>query len=174
VHVKQSIILTLKQERFLLHDNYRDRAIDIFTKLIENASTDFREFVYFHILYTLRKKGNSLYPSVKKFLEFASNHRYKKSLLGYGLQILDYLNQFWLEFPEEAALYLIVVFRFNPYLSYDVSHTSTIADLLKKILIDNKGKISNATKKKLVNVLGKLIESNGPGANELMTKVKDT
>ena len=47
-----------------------------------------------------------------------------------------------------------------------VIHTSTIADLLKKILIDNKGKINNATKKKLVNVLGKLIESNWLGAND--------
>ena len=113
------------------------------------------------------------YPKIKKLLDEIANIKYSNFILSYSntyhFTILHYLNRFCNEFPEDAANYLIRILMLNDFLINSIM-TSTILEILEKLLIDNI--IDPMQRNKLIEILNKISDTKYQKAEEIRGKLK--
>ena len=96
------------------------------------APTASRPDVGVHLLYGLEKHGLSLFPEIEPILEILSKEKYTD--FSYKVSIIDYISKFGLDFPEQAAKYLITVTANNSHLLTSPLYFQEIFETIKNLL----------------------------------------
>jgi len=172
-YIKKEIIYTIRQEKFISNSNILDKTIEICLKLFSEGSNKVKEDVEFFFLYNLIQTNTSLYPKIKKLLDEIANIKYSNPILSYSntyhFTILNYLDKFCNEFPEDAASYLIRILLLNDFLINSMM-TSIILKILEKLLIDNT--IGSMQRNKLIEILNKINDPRYWEVEEIRRKLK--
>ena len=155
-HIKKRIIFTIRQEKFISNPLILNEVIEICLKLLREGSNKVKTDIEFFFLYKLIQINNSLYPTIKKLLDEICKIKYPEPILNFTndfrFTMLNYLEKFYSEFPDEAAIYLITILNLNEFL-YNSVRTTTIINIIQKLLNHN---INSTNRSCLIIILKKI------------------
>ena len=144
--IKKEVIASMRDEKFISDSELSNRVISYYQILLQNKSIEIKAHVEFFLLHQLVVKNISLFPRIRKLLGGISAIKYPIGISSfdrtYHFMILEYLDKFCLEFPVEAANYLIQIITRNEFL-LKLIHVHHILDIIEKLTMKYQEKSFN-------------------------------
>lgn len=171
--VKHTIAFTCKDNEILFDDSLRKKVIDIYSILLDNENKKIRNDADFFLLYTLTKEKKSLLPDIKPLLEKMSKMKYETSGDDFmRMNIINYIEAFWKDFPNDSVNYIHQIYDNNPSLAYSFHRGRDIIKVLD-VMFESK-MFSEDLRKKLIDVLMKFVKAGWPEANAVLKKLENS
>ena len=171
--VRKQIIVTMTKPAFNSNQTIAGKTINYFLLLTRTSSLEQKSHVEFFFLYNLIQRKTSLISTILPLLDELSNITYDKPIQTYNhtyhFMILDYILEFFEEFPEAATQYFLRVIEHNQFLVSSLK-TSVIIKILDKIFNTN---IDISLKRKAKVILDSVDQNLYWQARDLAGKVKD-
>ena len=165
--VKQIIAFRCKDEALLYDESLQNEILEIYNVLFDSQDPHVRNDADFFLLNVITKDKKSFLPEIKPILEKVSNMKYDASSDDFlRLNILDYVEEFWQEIPEDSVRYLITLYEKNPKL---VTNFHKSRDIIKTMEDMFKSKlIKRESKKELISILMLFAKAGWPEANQVL------
>jgi len=169
--VKHTIAFRCKDESILFDDSLKTDVLHIYEKLFESPNRDVRNDADFFLLNVITREKKSFLPEIKPLLEKISKLEYDAASDDFlRLNIINYLEEFWKDIPEDAVNYLCTIYLKNTKLT---SHFHKSRDTIKILdeMFDS-SLISRESKKRLISVLMEFVKTGWPEANLVLKKLE--
>jgi hypothetical protein len=173
MNLRKQIIVTMTKPSFTSNQTIAGKTINYYLLLARTSSLEQKSHVEFFFFYNLIQRKTSLIPTILPLLDELSNITYDKPIQTYDhtyhFMILDYIFEFFEEFPEAATQYFLRVIEHNEFLVSSLK-TSVIIKILDKIFNTN---IDISSKGKAKLILDRVDQNLYWQARNLAEKLRD-
>lgn len=169
--IKHTIAFTCKNEDIIFDESLKPKVLEIYHILLQNKNKKIRDDADFFLLHTLTDKNKSFWPDIKPLLETMSSMKYDARPDDFmQMNIINYIEKFWNQIPEESAEYLSRIYVNNPHLTHSFHRGPHVIKMLDAML--ESMQFSDTSRKKLIDVLMGFVKTGWPEAIELLKKLE--
>lgn len=144
-----------KLRQFILEPTITKQICSYYCKLVNTTDEYVIDQISIFLLYHLVQNKNSLYPDIKDFLVLLSNVSFKKRAYN-ELYLVDYIEEFYVEFQLVAIEILNNFINKNKFLVNNVNYSFKIADLIESMV---KLGIPKSKETTIIDIINTLVDS---------------
>jgi len=168
--VKHTIAFACKDNAILFNKKLRKNVLEVYHKLALHKSSHVRSDAEFFLLYSITRKNQSFLPEIKPLLgAFSKSHRDLKTDY-YKMNIIEYLEKFWKEIPDDSAKYLYEVYSNNEKLFFSFHRGRDVIKLIETMYKSTI--LSTNSKQKILNILLEFIKAGWSEANVALKHIE--
>ena len=170
--VKRIISFTCKNEEIIFDESLKSKVLEIYHVLLQNKNKKIREDADFFLLHTLTDKNKSFWPDIRPILETMSIMKYEARPDDFmQMNIINYIEKFWNQIPEESVEYLYRIYDNNPHLTHSFHRGPHVIKMIEKML---ESKVfSDASRNRLIDILMGFVKAGWPEAIILLKKIEN-
>ncbi|MGQ0794835.1 MAG: hypothetical protein ACT4N5_01450 [Nitrosopumilaceae archaeon] len=169
--VKHTIAFRCKDEKILFDKKLRNKVLTVYHKLATSTSSKIRSDAEFFLLYSIIQKNQSFLPEIKPVLQTLSDAHYDLSTSEfYKLNIVEYIEKFWKEIPDESAEYLHRIYLNNEKLAFNFHRSCAVIKLIETMYLS--GKLSTKSQKLIFDVLLEFVKAGWPEASLVLKNLE--